>query len=579
MPKVSVIVTCYNYGRYLKQCLDSVREQMFTDYELIVIDDGSEDDSLDVALDSYADKVIRHKNRLGVVTTNNEGVGLSRGEYVCFVNADDHINPAYLARCVEALDAHADTAIAYTDFWHFGKLDNGVQFPEFTLSGLKSWNFILGSAMFRRCAYDEVGGFAEEMSVGMEDYDLWLSICERGWKAIRIPEYLYYYRAHEKNRTNKMDMTLATATLWRKHGMFERIAKEMPYAELPPKTDTIRVTATVSTKGRYFSTLPLVIEAICLQTYKPEHLIIYDDGEHKDLREDPLYQNLLPFISQSGISWDVVWAPGKGQVFNHEQARKNARTEFIWRLDDDNVPMPNVLEELVKCMTDGVGAVGGVVIDPKQLIPPSDCRNKIEEIYDGRNLQWFFHKGVHEVDHLYSTFLYRKEAAKHGYCQHLSQVGHREETIFTHEIKLGGWALLVNPEALTWHLRNAQGGIRSNPDQSLWQHDEVVFARKLTQWGVKPRETKLCVLDNGVGDHYIFKQMLPELKEKHKDKRIVLALCYPEVFEGETGFEIISIADAKKELGDKFEDTNVYAHCWVTNWKGPVLDAFREFYL
>ena len=126
----------------------------------------------------------------------------------------------------------------------------------------------------------------------------------------------------------------------------------------------------------------------------------------------------------------------------------------------------------------------------------------------------------------------------------LSPVGHREETMFTYEIKRAGYKVLIDGEATIWHLRAPQGGIRSYEHDFLWQHDEKIFARKLAEYNIKAKESKLIVLNNGLGDHYAFKMMLPELKQKYADKRIVIAASYPDVLADE-GVEIISIADAE----------------------------------
>lgn len=334
------------------------------------------------------------------------------------------------------------------------------------------------------------------------------------------------------------------------------------------------VTAVVCTKDRYYTSLPNCLMSIALQTVVPDRLLIYDDGEQKDLRNESLYQNIFSMLTQKGIVWEVKFGARKGQVQSHQSSLTEATTDWIWRIDDDNVMEANVLEKLLENVADDVGAVGGLVLDPKiPLTSHKLASNKIEDIYLGLNIQWFMDSKKQEVDHLYSTFIYRRAEAP-AYCMKLSKVGHREETIFTHELKRKGWKLIMDPAAVTWHLREATGGIRSDSDRDMWHHDELIFGDKLKEWGVTPTQVKLCVLDSGLGDHLIFKSILPEIIARHK--RVVVACCYREVFEDFPEVELMSIAEA--QMAADCRELNIYKKMWDWNWKWSLEDAYRRLY-
>ena len=228
----------------------------------------------------------------------------------------------------------------------------------------------------------------------------------------------------------------------------------------------MKVTASISTRNRYFTTLPLCLMAIANQTKVPDELIIFDDTDEKDrrdLRADPTYQNIFAHLDKRNIFWHVDFGSGEGQVKNHQKTIEIAKHELIWRLDDDNIPESNVLEVLLSELGKA-GAIAGLVLDPKAGLHPNKlASSKIEDIFLGINVQWFpFETPANKsVDHLYSTFLYRKEAAQHGYEMTLSPKGFREETIFTYEMKRKGWNLLVTPKCVTWHYQQPTGGIRS----------------------------------------------------------------------------------------------------------------------
>jgi SAM-dependent methyltransferase len=353
------------------------------------------------------------------------------------------------------------------------------------------------------------------------------------------------------------------------------------------------VTAEVCTKDRYTTTLPLTLSAIINQTHKPDKLKIYDDGEQKDLREMSPFNGLLALASDNKIDWEIVHTPRKGQVTNHQHCLDQATTDFIWRVDDDEIPEPNCLQVLLDTVRDSgphagdwmenVGAVGGLVHHPASVspLPAIGVDGSLNDVLRGLNLQWFQWNGsVRETQHLYSTFLYSVAAAKDagGYPRDLSTVGHREETIFSHQLARAGYKVLVTPYTKTYHLREATGGIRSFSDTQLWEQDEQIFQAYLRAWNIPTIDTKLIVCDFGLGDHLILKAIWPELKRKFPERKWTLALCFPEVFKQETDITVISIADAKLLLGNKFPDHSVYKHCWDNNFERPMAEVMLEFF-
>ncbi len=342
----------------------------------------------------------------------------------------------------------------------------------------------------------------------------------------------------------------------------------------------VDVTAYISTKDRYLTTLPLAISSIATQTVVPSKFILFEDSEPVDIRNNSVYLHLLHLLNEKGIEWEVVFGKKMGQVHNHQLAIDMCKTEWLWRIDDDNVVEPNVLEELLKSADDKTGAVAGLVIDPTQISVNYDrtLTNKISRIYEDPNVQWMkqIRTDAFEVEHLYSSFIYRKRASSHGYCLRLSPVGHREETIFSHEMFRSGWKLKVNPKATTWHLREPTGGIRSYTDKSYWDSDEIIFSEKIKQWSVDIKNDRYyAVIDAGIGDHFIFKNLIPDLKEKYGE-RLVIACCYPAVFE-DTGVNLISIQEAKNILNN-IDQYNIYKYCGERNWTKHILDGYREMY-
>jgi GT2 family glycosyltransferase len=231
--------------------------------------------------------------------------------------------------------------------------------------------------------------------------------------------------------------------------------------------------------------------------------------------------------------------------------------DWVWRVDDDCVPEPNVLEVLASYATDDVGAVGGSILTPP-FGPLPDVTGKIENIKNEPNIQWYYIKELKEVDHLHCSFLYR--AGVYDYNLGLSKVAHREETLFTYGLKQKGYKNLVVPNAVTWHLKNQSGGIRPGTED-LYGHDEWIFDHFM-----KYKDNTIVVLDSGMGDHLVFRKILPEIKNP------VIFTCHPEVVPGK------SIAEAINMFGS-IDQWNAYGKMDTWKWKGSLESAFRKLYL
>lgn len=228
--KVSCIIACYNYGVFLPEAVESVLRQSYVPDEIIIIDDCSTDDTEEVA------KLIIEKNKqivfvkndknLGVVSTFNKAVSVSKSDYVVFLGADNRFQSNYIELCKNILDSNSKIAIAYTDYILFGKNAKSIyssmpqqfkgktideaffysNFPEYSsqveiLSTLKLKNFIHGSSMYRREAFEEVGGYILNKEQP-EDYNLFYRIVKLGWQIKKVNMAFLEYRQHSEEQAN-----------------------------------------------------------------------------------------------------------------------------------------------------------------------------------------------------------------------------------------------------------------------------------------------------------------------------------------------------------------------------------------
>lgn len=197
--RVSVVIPCYNHARYLPEAVLSVIGQRLRDWEIIIVDDGSTDESAAVAArlvavyDRYAIRLLRQPNR-GVCASRTAGIAVARGVYVLTLDADDVIAPGLLDRAVAVLDARPEVGFVYTDAYAFGGQSSRISGGPFCLATLRLNCQLLPATLFRRCAWAMTEGFRESMRQGYEDWDFWLSLAEVGWVGWYIAEPLVLYR-------------------------------------------------------------------------------------------------------------------------------------------------------------------------------------------------------------------------------------------------------------------------------------------------------------------------------------------------------------------------------------------------
>ena len=217
-PAISIIMPCYNEAARLPGSIGSIHRQTFDDFELIVVDDGSPDDSLKV-LTQLAEKYpflrfFSQENR-GAGPARNRGLREARGEYIAFLDADDSWHPECLAKLHGKLSSTPDAVIAYCGWQNVGLPENrckpfippDYENEEKIETLLRGCRWPIHAALTRHSAIRDAGGFDEQWSSCM-DYDLWLRIASFG-KIVRVPQVLAYYHHHEGEQITKNRVRIA----------------------------------------------------------------------------------------------------------------------------------------------------------------------------------------------------------------------------------------------------------------------------------------------------------------------------------------------------------------------------------
>jgi len=208
MPKVSILMPAYNAGKYISQAVESVLNQTYQDFELIIVDDGSTDNTKNI-LPAINPKIryfpIPHS---GIVTALNIGLDLAMGDYIARHDADDWSHPERFARQVEFLDSSPHCGVFGTGMLlvdYRGFPTEVLTYPaEPTYNDLmKKCCVAHPTAMMRSEVYKEIGGYDKDFNMGCcEDYDYWFRVLEK-FKIFNTDLVLYTKRVHDESNIGR----------------------------------------------------------------------------------------------------------------------------------------------------------------------------------------------------------------------------------------------------------------------------------------------------------------------------------------------------------------------------------------
>jgi glycosyltransferase involved in cell wall biosynthesis len=204
---ISVIVPCYNQGIYLKETIQSALASSYRPLEILIINDGSMDNSLDIAKELEAQhpeiRVLDQANA-GVTKARNAGIAAAQGEYLLPLDGDDLISPDYIQQGLAILTTRPEVKVVYCQAEKFS--DSGRKpwkLKPFSLQQLAKDNMIFVSALFRKADAVAVGGFSEDMQLGREDWEFWIKLLKNGGEVVKLPLVGFYYRLTPTSKRKK----------------------------------------------------------------------------------------------------------------------------------------------------------------------------------------------------------------------------------------------------------------------------------------------------------------------------------------------------------------------------------------
>lgn len=365
---VSIVIASFQYGRFLAEAIESALAQTIP-VEIIVVDDGSTDESLEVAR-RYPVKTVT-LDRGGVCRVRNRGAELATGRYLLFLDADDRLPSDYAERCLARLEAAGKkVAYVYTPMDRFGAETGRFASRPFDARALLRGNFVHVSALVHRDVFLQAGGFDPALRSGYEDYDLWLRLLDRGYEGVLLGDVALQYRRHASSRNSLSEsqlrllrrqlilrypalhwrqfaaQPLAVARTWLSELFAEGDDTGAPPAPVDPQSERAKIDiSVVVVNWNSKADLAACLRSLAVQSEQEFQVIVVDNGST---------DGSVEMVREEFSSVTLV-ATGENLGFAEGCNRGIAVAEGEWvaTLNNDAVAAPEWIAELRRAVAAG----------------------------------------------------------------------------------------------------------------------------------------------------------------------------------------------------------------------------------
>ena len=509
-PLVSVLMPTYKTpDRWLRKAIESVRNQVYENWELCIADDNSNDPDLRRTLDEYAQKdpriKVMYRTENGHISAaSNSALQLVTSEFVGLLDHDDELHPLALFCTVQAIQAHPEAALIYSDEDHIsvdGARSHPFFKPDFNYDLFLGQNMITHFGVYRVSVLRELGGFRDEFN-GSQDYDLALRVLDHcGPGAIHhIPRVLYHWRVHPQSTASSHDAKpyahTAAMRAIEEHLKRSRIKGHVVMApgasgynkvcyDLPEEQPSVEII--IPTRDAAHLVEQCIKSIRDKTTYRNYRITIIDNGS-----VEPATHALFSRITADG----VVRVNRDDAPFNYSAINNRiglaSTADLICLMNNDiEVITPDWLSEMVSvALQPGVGCVGA------KLLYPNDLLQHAGVIIGIGGVAGHSHKHFHkdQPDYFARTRLRSAMGGVTAAClvikqSTFKQVGGLDEVLqvafndvdFCLRVKKEGYRNVWTPYAELYHHESATRGYEDNPEKVARFNREVEHVQE--RWG------------------------------------------------------------------------------------------------
>lgn len=204
---VSIIVPCFNQAEYLNTTLESVINQIFPNWECIIVSDGSHDNTEEVA-NQWCKKDQRFQyisqENGGLSSARNKGISVAKGTFILPLDADDKISANYIDLAIQEFSKNDMLKVVYCNAEFFGEKSGKWHLKPYSFEALLRYNMIFCSAIFRKEDWQKTGGYDQNMKYGLEDWEFWIHVLKSGGEVKKLDILGFFYRVKTKSMIKSM---------------------------------------------------------------------------------------------------------------------------------------------------------------------------------------------------------------------------------------------------------------------------------------------------------------------------------------------------------------------------------------
>jgi glycosyltransferase involved in cell wall biosynthesis len=301
-PIITVYITNFNYGEYLKKSITSVLNQTFKNIELIIVDDGSTDNSKKILNEYFKNKkikIIYQKNK-GLIKSSNIAIKLASGQFIMRLDADDYLDKNALLILYNEIIKNDEIALVYSDYFLIDKFENLISHERknsIKHNSLKNNPAHGACSLIRKSSLFEVGLYNEKFD-RQDGYDLWIKLSKR-YKIKNINLPLFYYRQHDKNLTTNNQKLLKVRSR-----IFDTYSKNFKIKNC---------VCIIPVRGKKYDST-----CLSLEKFKKKYLLFYTID--KALKSKKITKIIVSTADQKVI--DVVKKKYKNKIIFHKRLKK-----------------------------------------------------------------------------------------------------------------------------------------------------------------------------------------------------------------------------------------------------------------
>jgi glycosyltransferase involved in cell wall biosynthesis len=259
---ISIIVPCYNQAQYLNECLQSVIEQTYQNWECIIVNDGSPDNTEEIT-NKWVEKDNRfkylYKDNGGLSSARNAGINIAQGIYILPLDADDKISNNFLNECFKSIEKNTNVNLIHGKLVKFGSINRIYKNEKYSYQKLLLDNLFPCSSLFKKSEAIDIGLYDENLKAGLEDWDFWIRLLSEKSNVVYLDNCSFFYRIKDNSMYDVLKKNNLEILKIKQYIFSKNIEKFNPKSQLELYFENLNYEKKVNNFEKYLSYKKILI--------------------------------------------------------------------------------------------------------------------------------------------------------------------------------------------------------------------------------------------------------------------------------------------------------------------------------